>query len=331
VNPQKGIGKASLKCEPSIDRRFFGVTGGQDPGLGLLFMTANLLLLLTAAIWGFGFVAQVLGMNYLGPFAFIAARFFLGALSLLPVIGYLSRQAQEESSETPTDVQAVVVGSLVLGTILFAASSFQQVGLIYTTASNAGFITGMYMIFVPVIGLMLGVATRLVAWLGCLIACVGLFLLGVDESWSVAYGDWLQLAGALLWALHILAIDHFTKQAPGLLLAFGQFVVCATLAGLTSTGIVAETTTLDQLVLAIPTLIYAGVVTVGVAYTLQIIAQARAHPTSAGIILSLEAVFGAIGGYWLLNEVLTGRQLLGCALMLLGMVLSQLNFSKSSG
>ena len=283
-------------------------------------MTANLLLLLTAAIWGFGFVAQVLGMNYLGPFAFIGARFLLGALSLLPVIWYLQRH---QSRERPS-AGYLLFASCVLGSILFVASSFQQVGLLHTTASNAGFITGMYMVFVPIFGLMLGMATGLITWVGCLVAACGLYLLGVDEQYQMGYGDLLQLAGASIWALHILAIDHFTKHAPGLLLACGQFVVCAVLGMLVSVTLGNETTTLDQLKAAGPTLVYAGIITVGVAYTLQVIAQAKANPVHAGIILSLEAVFGAIGGYLVLDEWLSVRQLIGCGLMLLGMILSQL-------
>jgi len=212
-------------------------------------MTANLLLLLTAAIWGFGFVAQVLGMNYLGPFAFIGARFLLGALSLLPVIWYLQ---QRQSPDRPS-AGYLLFASCVLGTILFVASSFQQVGLLYTTASNAGFITGMYMVFVPIFGLMLGMATGLITWVGCLVAACGLYLLGVDEQYQMGYGDLLQLAGASIWALHILAIDHFTKHAPGLLLACGQFVVCAVLGMLVSVTLGNETTTLDQLKAAGPT------------------------------------------------------------------------------
>ena len=288
-------------------------------------MIANLLLLLTAAIWGFGFVAQVIGMNYLMPFAFIGARFFLGAFSLLPFIWFFRRSLVRQS----VSFGLLLQGSLLSGAILFAASSFQQVGLLHTTASNAGFITGMYMIFVPVIGLMRGLRTSLAVWLGCLIACLGLFLLGVDEQWQVGYGDLLQLAGAALWAVHILAIDHYGRRIPDVLLAFGQFFVCSVLAALVSGAVLGENTTAEQLVQAGPTLVYAGIVTVGVAYTLQVIAQAKAHPAHAGMILSLEAVFGAVGGYLLLDELLNSRQLIGCALMLIGMIVSQACLAKS--
>lgn len=289
-------------------------------------MTANLLLLLTAAIWGFGFVAQVIGMDYLQPFGFIGARFLLGALSLVPVIWFLRHQWMGQSLALIPLARA----SLVCGAILFAASSFQQVGLLYTTASNAGFITGMYMIFVPLIGLTMRVKTSVNVWIGCFTACIGLFLLGVDDQWRVGYGDLLQLAGAALWALHILAIDHFGQRAPGLLLAFGQFLVCSLIAAFVSDVVMDEATTWAQFLQAGPTLFYAGIITVGVAYTLQVIAQARAHPAHAGVILSLEAVFGALGGYWLLNELLSSRQLLGCVLMLFGMMASHAFAPKTS-
>ena len=140
----------------------------------------------------------------------------------------------------------------------------------------------------------------------------------------MGYGELLQRAGAGSWGLHILAIDHFTKHVPGVQLACGQFVVCSTLGIFVSIVFAGETTAWSQLVAAGPTLVYAGIITVGVAYTLQIVAQARANPVHAGIILSLEAVFGAIGGYLMLDELLPSRQLMGCALMLAGMILSQL-------
>ena len=283
-------------------------------------MLANSLLLITAAIWGLGFVAQVLGMNYLSPFAFIGARFLLGAASLLPlVIFFYYRNWLSQSS-----LRTVCIGSLVLGIILFAAGSLQQVGIVYSNASNAGFITGLYMVLVPLIGLAFRHRPGLNAWLGTVLALVGLFLLSVKADFSMGYGDTLLLIGAVGWALHILAIDHFASRAAPLLLALGQFIVCGVLA--VGVSVVWETTTWDQMRAATNVLIYAGVITVGVAYTLQVIAQERADPTHAAIILSLEAVFGAIGGYLFLQEQLTSRELWGCTLMLAGMLVSQVSW-----
>ena len=283
-------------------------------------MLANSLLLITAVIWGLGFVAQVLGMNYLSPFAFIGARFLLGAASLMPlVVFFYYRNWLLQSS-----LRTVLIGSLVLGVILFAAGSLQQVGIVYSNASNAGFITGLYMVLVPLIGLAFRHRPGLNAWLGTVLALVGLFLLSVKADFSMGYGDSLLLIGAVGWALHILAIDHFASRAAPLLLALGQFIVCGVLA--VGVSVVWETTTWDQMRAATNVLIYAGVITVGVAYTLQVIAQERADPTHAAIILSLEAVFGAIGGYLFLQEQLTSRELWGCTLMLAGMLVSQVSW-----
>ena len=283
-------------------------------------MLANSLLLITAVIWGLGFVAQVLGMNYLSPFAFIGARFLLGAASLMPlVVFFYYRNWLLQSS-----LRTVLIGSLVLGVILFAAGSLQQVGIVYSNASNAGFITGLYMVLVPLIGLAFRHRPGLNAWLGTVLALVGLFLLSVKADFSIGYGDSLLLIGAVGWALHILAIDHFASRAAPLLLALGQFIVCGVLA--VGVSVVWETTTWDQMRAATNVLIYAGVITVGVAYTLQVIAQERADPTHAAIILSLEAVFGAIGGYLFLQEQLTSRELWGCTLMLAGMLVSQVSW-----
>lgn len=283
-------------------------------------MLANSLLLITAVIWGLGFVAQVLGMNYLSPFAFIGIRFLLGAASLMPlVVFFYYRNWLLQSS-----LRTVLIGSLVLGVILFAAGSLQQVGIVYSNASNAGFITGLYMVLVPLIGLAFRHRPGLNAWLGTVLALVGLFLLSVKADFSMGYGDSLLLIGAVGWALHILAIDHFASRAAPLLLALGQFIVCGVLA--VGVSVVWETTTWDQMRAATNVLIYAGVITVGVAYTLQVIAQERADPTHAAIILSLEAVFGAIGGYLFLQEQLTSRELWGCTLMLAGMLVSQVSW-----
>ena len=286
---------------------------------------ANLLLLITAAIWGFGFVAQVMGMSYLGPYAFIGLRFLLGAASLIPVIYFMHKRAPFDVS----DSRSLWLGSGVLGVILFTAGSLQQVGLLYTTASNAGFITGTYMVIVPILGLILKYQTGLNTWLGCFLAAVGLYLLSVKEGLSMGYGDGLQLLGAVFWAAHIIAIDHFIKRAPALLLAFGQFLICAVLALCVSALL--EVTTVDAVVGASGVLVYAGIITVGVAYTLQVIAQKNAKPSHAAIILSLEAVFGAVGGALLLDEVLSQRELFGCALMLCGMVISQVSWSDLTG
>jgi drug/metabolite transporter (DMT)-like permease len=286
---------------------------------------ANTLLLITAAIWGFGFVAQVMGMNYLDPYAFIGLRFLLGAVSLIPVIYFVHKRMPFEV----TNKRELWLGCAVLGVILFTAGSLQQVGLLYTTASNAGFITGTYMVIVPILGLILKYQTGVNTWLGCFLAAFGLYLLSVKEGLTMGYGDGLQLLGAVFWAAHIMAIDHFIKRSPALLLAFGQFLMCGILALCVSS--VLETTTFEAVANAVNVLIYAGIITVGVAYTLQVVAQNDTKPTHAAIILSLEAVFGAVGGALLLDEALSQREMLGCAIMLCGMIVSQVTWSDLVG
>ena len=286
---------------------------------------ANTLLLITAAIWGFGFVAQVMGMNYLDPYAFIGLRFLLGAVSLIPVIYFVHKRMPFEV----TNKRELWLGCAVLGVILFTAGSLQQVGLLYTTASNAGFITGTYMVIVPILGLILKYQTGVNTWLGCFLAAFGLYLLSVKEGLTMGYGDGLQLLGAVFWAAHIMAIDHFIKRSPALLLAFGQFLMCGILALCVSS--VLETTTFEAVANAVNVLIYAGIITVGVAYTLQVVAQNDTKPTHAAIILSLEAVFGAVGGAVLLDEALSQREMLGCAIMLCGMIVSQVTWSDLVG
>ncbi len=181
---------------------------------------ANLLLLITAAIWGFGFVAQVMGMSYLGPYAFIGLRFLLGAASLIPVIYFMHKR-------TPFDVsdrRSLWLGCGVLGVILFTAGSLQQVGLLYTTASNAGFITGTYMVIVPILGLILKYQTGLNTWLGCFLAAVGLYLLSVKEGLSMGYGDGLQLLGAVFWAAHIWLLIILLSVRPRYCWHLGSFL-----------------------------------------------------------------------------------------------------------
>lgn len=280
------------------------------------------MLLLAAAIWGFGFVAQRLGMESLEPFAFNGLRFVIGALSLLPLIWFLQRRDRLKGVKDSGFLTRALLGSSVCGGILFIAASFQQVGLLYTTAANAGFITGLYIVLVPVLGLLLKHSTGSNTWIGCAVAAVGLYFLSVGENFSVTYGDGLQLIGALFWAMHILAVDHFTSRVAPVVLACGQFLVCA-LASF-AVSLVLETTTMAGVQQAWAALAYAGLVSVGVAYTLQVLAQKHAHPAHAAIILSLETVFAAIGGILFLGESLSGRALFGCALMLLGMLISQL-------
>lgn len=283
-------------------------------------MPANIMLLFAAAIWGFGFVAQRLGLNFLEPFAFNGIRFLLGSCSLLPLIWWFSRRTKAPEASASSLTKA----GLLAGGVLFVAASLQQVGLLYTTAAKAGFITGLYIILVPILGLLLKHSSGVTTWLGAGLAVVGLYLLSINDDFSMSFGDMLQFIGALFWAMHILLIDHYSGRVSPLKLSAVQFAVC----GLLSLGVslLIETPTLAGALAGWQPILYAGLVSVGVAYTLQVVGQKSAKPAHAAIILSLESVFAALGGVWLLNESLSSRAWLGCGLMLAGMLLSQIRW-----
>lgn len=288
------------------------------------------MLLIAAAIWGFGFVAQRLGMNYLEPFAFNSARFLLGSLSLLPLLWFLSRQKlsrQKVNLKTKPN-HSLHKGGLICGLVLFVAATLQQYGLFYTTAAKAGFITGLYLILVPIIGILLKHTTGITTWLGAVLAVVGLYLLSINDDFTMSLGDTLIFIGALFWAFHILVIDHFSNRIDSIQLSAVQFLVC----GLLSLGVslIIETPTLAGAIAGWQPILFAGVVSVGIAYTLQVVAQKNAKPSHAAIIMSLEAVFAAIGGVWLLDESLSPRAWFGCGLMLAGMLLSQVKWDRST-
>ncbi|WP_434926112.1 DMT family transporter [Shewanella sp. HL-SH2] len=285
---------------------------------GEITVIANLLLLLTAAVWGFGFVAQSLGMDHLAPFMFNSLRFFIGALSLLPLIWYFANKKTLLVGQK----KSLLIASISAGSVLFIAASLQQVGLQYTSAANAGFITGLYIVIVPVLGLILKHQTGVNTWIGCAIAVVGLYFLSIKDDMSIGYGDLLQLIGAVFWAIHILIIDHFAKKHSPILLSHLQFIFCGLLS--ITVSMMIETTVVANIGLAWAALAYSGIISVGVGYTLQVVAQKNAHPAHVAIILSLETVFAAIGGIVILGETLDARAILGCGLMLMGILVSQI-------
>ena len=282
-------------------------------------LKASLQLLLAAAIWGFAFVAQRVGMDYLGPFTFNGIRFALGSLSLLPLIWHFRNQPPS-LSENKTPLNSVHMG-ICAGLILFIAASLQQIGLIYTSAGKAAFITCLYIVLTPISGLLLGQRIAGVVWAGSLLAVVGLYFLCITEDFSIDYGDILILIGAFFWTAHILFIDRISRRVSSLNLASTQFITCSMLSLLVALW--RETVSLQALLQSAIPILYGGLGSVGVAYTLQIIGQKNVPPTHAALILSLETVFAAIGGFLLLNEVLGLRELLGCILMFGGMLLAQ--------
>jgi drug/metabolite transporter (DMT)-like permease len=286
-------------------------------------LKADGLLFLAAVIWGFAFVAQRAGMEHVGPFGFNGVRFALGCLVLLPVIvrNGLSKSCSPVRCPGSLTLSCLGGGALA-GLVLFCGASFQQVALVYTTAGKAGFITGLYVVLVPIIGLALGHRTHAGTWLGTFLAAIGLYLLSVTEQLTFAPGDLLVLIGAFFWAGHVLLIGWLSPRQDPLKLAFIQYAVCSAIS-LAVSAAIEPNTTAGYLSAAIP-ILYGGVLSVGVAYTLQVVAQKEARPAHAAIILSLETVFAALGGWLILGEILTPRGLTGCALMFAAMLASQL-------
>lgn len=286
---------------------------------------ADSLLLLTALIWGSAFVAQRVGMDNVGPFTFNGVRFALGALSLQPLIWRMQTTRRREGGSGGLSSRKLILYGLLAGCVLFGGAALQQVGIVYTTAGKAGFITGLYVVMVPLFGLALGQRAGAGTWIGAILAAIGLYFLSITEDFGIAYGDLLELVGAVFWAGHVLVIGRLSPgmdATDAVKLSAAQFAVCSFLSLVAAVAM--EPITLAGLRGAAGPILYGGLMSVGVAYTLQVVAQRDANPAHAAIILSLEATFAALTGYFVLGEVLTLRAMLGCGLMLGGMLLSQL-------
>ncbi|MDF2522004.1 MAG: family transporter [Clostridia bacterium] len=284
-------------------------------------LRSNLLLLLTAAIWGFAFVAQRVGSQFVGAFTFNGIRFALGSISLVPLIIYFNKKKKNESESQISTKETILFGALI-GVILYIAATLQQIGLIYTTAGKASFITGLYMVIVPIIGIFLKQRIGRNSWIGVALAVVGLYMLSINEDFSISFGDMLELIGSLFWAVHILAIDYFTKKIDPIKLSSIQFATCAVLSMITA--LIFEDITVAGISSALVPILYGGLLSVGIAYTLQAVAQKEAKPSHAAIILSMESVFGAIGGALLLGESMSTRGLIGCVLIFGGIIFTQI-------
>lgn len=286
-------------------------------------LRSDLLLLLTSAIWGFAFVAQLKGMDYIGPFLYNGIRFAIGSLSLIPLIYFLNRKNRKNNREKTTVIskKAVFLAGLMAGSVLFLGASLQQVGLQYTTAGKAGFITGLYVILVPIIGILLSHKTGIPTWIGALFASVGLYFISVKGGFQIGKGDLLILACSVFFAIHVLTIDHFSKKIEPVLLSSIQFAWCSLFSLIVA--IIKEPVLLESILSATVPILYGGLGSVGTAYTLQVIAQKDAPPAHSAIIMSLESVFAVLGGIIFLSEGMSVRGYLGCALMLTGMLASQ--------
>ena len=293
-------------------------------------LRGNLLLLLTALIWGISFVAQRAGMEYIGPFTFNGIRSLIGGIVLIPVILLLARMDQKggkderelSDEEKQAERKTLLLGGLSCGIVLFIASSLQQIGVVYTTAGKAGFITALYIVLVPILGIFIGKKIRPVIWLCVALSVAGLYLLCMKGGFSLSKGDLLVLLCALAFAVHILVIDYFSPKTNGVKLSCIQFFVCGIISLVPM--LVFETPVWSQILDCWLPILYAGVLSCGVAYTLQIVAQKDTDPTVASLLLSLESVFAVISGVILLHEHIAARELMGCVIMFAAIIIAQL-------
>ena len=280
----------------------------------------SMLLLLTATIWGVAFVAQSAGMDYVGGFTFNCIRSLIGGLVLIPCI-FLLRKWRGQSKE-PANNKILIAGGTSCGVVLFVASNLQQQGIRYTTVGKAGFITALYIVLVPVLGLFLHQKVGKLIWIGLLFAVAGLYFLCINEQFAVGMGDLLVLGCAAVFAVHILVIDYFAPKVDCVAMSCIQFLVCGALSGIPA--ILFEEISLQNILSGAGPILYAGVLSCGVAYTLQIVGQKNMNPTVASMILSLESVISVLAGLLILHQKPSGRELLGCGLVFVAVVLSQL-------
>lgn len=283
----------------------------------------SLILLLTATIWGVAFVAQSVGMDYVGAFTFSAVRSIIGAIVLLPVILFSDRQRKAAApNEEKGSRKTLLAGGISCGILLCAATNFQQFGIKYTTVGKAGFITACYIVIVPIIGIFLKKKCSSYIWAAVAMSLVGLYLLCIKDGFSIGKGDILVLICAFLFSLHILVIDYFSPKVDGVKMSCIQFLVCGIISGIPA--LLLEHPQMSSITAAWQPILYAGALSCGVAYTLQIVGQKNMNPTVASLILSLESCISVLAGWIILNQKLTVREILGCVIMFAAIILAQL-------
>ena len=286
------------------------------------------MLFLTAFIWGSAFVAQSVGMDYVGPFTFSCVRSFIGGIFLIPCIWFLDQwRAKNDGTEGgkrqfPKRKKMELLGGICCGLALCVATNLQQIGMQYTTVGKAGFITAMYIVIVPLLGVFIGKKVRPLI-IGCVaIAVVGFYFLCMTESLCLGLGDFLVLLCAIAFSIHILVIDHFSPKVDGVKMSAIQFLTAAIISAVPT--LLWEQPVFTEILQAWQPVLYAGVMSCGVAYTLQIIAQKNADPTVASLLLSLESVFSVLAGWVLLGQGLSLKEMFGCVLIFCAIILAQL-------
>ncbi len=288
--------------------------------------TGNIILLLTALIWGSSFVAQTTGMEHVQPFTFMGIRTMLGGLVLIPVI-IVQRQIQPIAQRPTPKVQRPIdrislIGGICCGLVLCVASNLQQFGMVTTSPGKAGFITSLYIVIVPLLGVFIGKKIPKIVWFCVAVALLGFYLLCFTEQFTISTGDLLILCCAFFFSIHIMVIDHFSeKGVDGVLMSCVQFLTAGSISILLM--FICESPTWAHTFAARSSILYSGVMSCGIAYTLQILGQKRTDPTSATLIMSLESVFAALSGWMILHESFSLREFLGCVLVFAAVILSQ--------
>lgn len=281
-------------------------------------------LLLAAFIWGSAFVAQAEGMDHVGPLTFMCVRFFIGGIVLIPVIiirGRLYKNNRSYHKGQRGGAKSLVIGGVVCGILLTVASGFQQVGLLYTSVGNAGFITTLYVIFVPLCGIFFKKPPSVNVWIAVVIATVGLYLLCMTDGFVPGLGDTLVLICAICYTAHIMVVDRFAEKVDPIKLSCLQFLTVGTVSLLPA--LILETPSVNEVFAAWLPILYAGLLSSGVAFTLQVVAQRYTEPTIAAITMSFESVFAVLSGCVVLGDIPTSREWGGCALMFCAIILAQ--------
>lgn len=288
-------------------------------------LKGELCLVFAALIWGSAFIFQKMGMDHIGPFTFGFFRFTLGALALLPVIfiyGKINQKRSVPAEITPFGNRTLLLGGLLCGLASFVAGSLQQMGIVYTTAGKAGFITSMDIVIVPILLIFLKRKVGFFTWLGVALASFGLYLLCITDGFTIQLGDGLVMACAFFYSVQILLIDHYSERVDPIKLSFLQFLVSGILSGIIMP--IAETIELSSIIDCAVPILYTAILEVSLAFTLQILGQKDTPPAIAAIIMSLEAVFATICGALFLGESMSSRELTGCVLMLIAFIIAQI-------
>ena len=282
-------------------------------------LRGTIMILLASFFWGTTFVAQMTGMDNLGPFSYAASRFTLGFIFLLIV--WLTQTKNRQREKRAGKYHSGFIAGVGSGLFMFIASSLQQISMLYTTAGKAAFITCLYIVFVPLGAVILGKLIRIENWLGAFLALFGLYLLAIHEDFTFQVGDAILFVSSFFWTAQILFIDRFASKVDALELSVSQIFVCMVLSFFAM--LILESPKMDAITDAWLPIFYGGIMSAGVAFTLQVFGQKYAEPAAAAILMSFESIFGAVSSWIILGEIMSEREIFGCVLMFIGVIVTQ--------